>query len=422
MSERKIFVYVDIGETSHQVGTLWTHLRNGKESASFEYTKTWLENPQRFSLEPALLAAKGPYHSSQDQALFGAFGDSAPDRWGRMLMRRYERRRASEAGETPHSLSEADFLLLVDDETRLGALRFKTDVEGLFLAAPIEKRRVPPLVDLPRLLSAAAHMEEEKDSMDELRLLLAPGSSLGGARPKASIIDRDGSLAIAKFPSHDDELDIVRWEQVALSLAEQAGVEVAPHRIEIILGKPVLIVRRFDRGIGGRLGVSSPRIAFLSSLSMLNVRDGERRSYPEIMDAIRRCGAASQRDGVQLWRRIMFSVLINNVDDHLRNHGFLRAGMEGWVLSPAYDLNPVPLDMRPRMLSTAIVEGNFDADPDLVLSSCTCYGLSLKEAKNIALEVMRAVDQWRNVAQVNGIPNTQIERMASAFQKLKIGV
>jgi serine/threonine-protein kinase HipA len=327
-------------------------------------------------------------------------------------MRRNERRRAKDAGSLPRTLTEADFLLLVNDETRLGSLRFCVEEGGPFLAPNEAASRIPLLIDLPKLLSASARLEEESDDAEDLRLLLAPGSSLGGARPKAGIRDFDGRLAIAKFPSREDEIDVVRWEEVALSLAYRAGIRVPLHRVEIVLGKPVLVVRRFDRE-----GSADHRIPFLSAMSMLDARDGERRSYPEIMDALRRYGAFPERDGRELWRRMLFSVFINNVDDHLRNHGFLHYGSEGWILSPAYDLNPVPLDIKARVLSTAIVADESAADPELAFSTCGYYGLSLKEAKSISQELAQALRSWRALAQDAGIPKSQVERMSSAFSK-----
>jgi serine/threonine-protein kinase HipA len=264
--------------------------------------------------------------------MFGAIGDSAPDRWGRVLMRRAERRRAERLGQTPRTLREIDYLLLVNDEARQGALRFAENMGGPFLA-PNDQAGVPPLVDLPRLLNASARVIDENEDDEDLRLLIAPGSSLGGARPKASIRDRDSSLAIGKFPHKDDEWDTVLWEAVSLTLAENAGIDVPKWRLELVEEKPVLLSTRFDRSTNGR-------ILFLSALSMLGARDQETHSYLEIVDALRQHGAQPIDDMHELWRRIVFTVLISNVDDHLRNHGFLYTGSDGWALSPAYDLNP----------------------------------------------------------------------------------
>ena len=203
--DREALVYVDLDGVPHLMGRLWARTRKNKESATFEYDKTWLENPARFSLEPALQVGPGPFHTPADTPMFGAIGDSAPDRWGRALMRRMERRRAEREGGAPRTLQEIDFLLLVDDEARQGALRFAEKEGGPFLREKGVKR-IPPLIELPKLLSAAEHVMEEKDTEEELRMLFAPGSSLGGARPKASVREKDGPLAIAKFPRKDDEI------------------------------------------------------------------------------------------------------------------------------------------------------------------------------------------------------------------------
>jgi len=249
--------------------------------------------------------------------------------------------------------------MLVDDEARQGALRF-ADKEGGPFVREEGVKRIPPLIELPRLLSAAEHVMEEKDTEEELRMLFAPGSSLGGARPKASVREKDGHLAIAKFPRKDDEINTVVWEAVALSLAQKSGIPVPKFRVENIAGKSVLLLRRFDRD-GER------RIPFLSAMSMLGSKDKETRSYLEIVDALRQHGAAPQADMEALWRRLVFNILISNTDDHLRNHGFLYEGQAGWRLSPAYDLNPVPTDIKPRILSTAINEDDNTASLALAI-------------------------------------------------------
>jgi serine/threonine-protein kinase HipA len=223
-------VYVDVDGQPTLVGRLWARTRRGRDSASFEYDEGWLAHAQRFALDPALTLGAGPFHTAADKPMFGAFGDSAPDRWGRALMRRAERREAERSGKTPSTLREIDYLLRVNDEARLGALRFAQTPDGPFLASDKEKS-IPPLVELPRLLSAAEHVTGDSDSDEDLRLLLAPGSSLGGARPKASVRDKDGHLAIAKFPHKDDELDTVRWEAVALRLA--GSCKRAPHSFPV---------------------------------------------------------------------------------------------------------------------------------------------------------------------------------------------
>jgi serine/threonine-protein kinase HipA len=408
MMEKDFFVYVDLGGVPHLVGRLWTRVRKNKEGASFEYNDAWLKHPNNFSLEPALKLGPGPFHTVADMPMFGAIGDSAPDRWGRALMRRMERRRAEREGQAPRTLFEMDYLLLVDDEARAGALRFAETEGGPFLRQE-DAKRIPPLLELPKLLSAAEHVMDETDTEEDLRLLFAPGSSLGGARPKASVREKDGHLAIAKFPRRDDEISTVLWEAVALALAKKAGIPVPAARVETVGKKPVLLLRRFDRDGKGR-------IPSLSAMSMLGAKDNETHSYLEIVDALRQHGAAPKADMEVLWRRVVFNILISNTDDHLRNHGFLYEGSDGWRLSPAYDLNPVPTDMKPRILSTAINEDDSTASLALAMSVAKYFELDVAKAGEIAKQVGRSVSKWRNEAARHGISKSEIDRMASAFE------
>lgn len=351
-------------------------------------------------------AGHGTLHAHSEKVLYGALGDSAPDRWGRMLIRRAERRKAEQEGRTPRSLFEVDYLLMINDETRAGALRFKELEKGPVLSSG--RARVPPLVTLPKLLAATENFETDEETDADLKLLLIPGSSLGGARPKASVLDKDKQLLIAKFPQKSDEYNIVIWEAVALSLAHGAGITIPEYRIETVLNKPVLLLQRFDR-------LNNIRIPFLSALSMLTAKDNEMHSYLEIVDAIRRHGEKPIQDIHELWRRIIFNVMIYNTDDHLRNHGFLY-GQGGWRLSPAYDLNPCPLDIRPRILSTAIDIDEATGTIELAMSVIDYFGLSLTQAKTIVPEVAASVSKWRKQAKQYGISNQEIERMASAFE------
>ena len=406
--EPETLVYVDVRGVPLLAGRLWAHARRGKESTTFEYDRSWLERAERFSLEPALKLGPGPFHTPASKPLFGAIGDSAPDRWGRALMRRAERKRAERARETPRSLREIDYLLMVDDEARQGALRFSEREGGPFLA-PHEASGIPSLIELPRLLSAAERVASESESDEDLRLLLAPGSSLGGARPKASVRDKDGGLAIAKFPHKDDEIKTVLWEAVALTLAAKAGLSVPTWRVERVADRSVLILRRFDREGG-------VRVPFLSAMSMLEASDHETRSYLEFVDLLRQHGAAAKKDMRALWRRIVFSVLISNTDDHLRNHGFLYEGPEGWRLAPAYDLNPMPTDIKPRVLATAIDLDDGSASLDLAMRVAEYFELDDGKARSIAGEVGKAVGTWREEAGRQGLSRAEIDRMASAFE------
>jgi serine/threonine-protein kinase HipA len=236
-----------------------------------------------------------------------------------------------------------------------------------------------------------------------------PNSSLGGARPKASVRDRDGALVIAKFPHKDDEFNTVAWEAVALSLAAKARIATAPSQFEQIAEKPVLLLRRFDRD-------GATRIPFLSAMSMLGAKDNETHSYLEIVDALRQSGARPKEDMHELWRRIVFTIMISNSDDHMRNHGFLYVGADGWVLSPAYDLNPVPVDIKPRVLSTAIDLDDQTASLDVALSVADYFELKPAQARRIAEEVAVSVSGWREEAGRVGLTARECDRMASAFE------
>ncbi|MDQ7020160.1 MAG: HipA domain-containing protein, partial [Robiginitomaculum sp.] len=307
------------------------------------------------------------------------------------------------------TLGEIDYLLGVHDEARQGALRFSEEISGPYLT-PKGKTTIPPLIDLPRLLSATERFLDNDETAEDLRLLLVPGSSLGGARPKATLRDKDGSLAIVKFPRKDDEFNIVVWEAVALRLAKQAGINVPEWRLEVILEKPVLIMRRFDRD-------GDKRVPFLSAMSMLDAKDNEQRSYLEIAYALVQSGGNPNADMAELWRRIVFSILISNTDDHLRNHGFIyECNTRGWRLSPAYDMNPTPAEIKPRILSTAIDFEDSTASLDIALSVIDTFRLSKTEAHNIIKEVYAAVKQWRKVAKGFGLSKREIDRMASAFE------
>lgn len=263
--EQAIFVYVDLDGMPIKVGQLWSHYRNGRESMSFEYDRAWLNHPKRFSFDPALKLVAGSFHASADKPLFGAIDDSAPDRWGRLLMRRFERKNAEHEKRTARALKEIDFLLMVDDEGRQGALRFKKKDQEEYLTT-YDKNHIPPLVTVGKLLIAANNVLQESDSEEDLRLLFAPGSSLGGARPKAFVKDIDGHLAIAKFSRKDDEMDIIAWEAVALSLADKAGIKLPEWRLEPVGRKHILLSRRFDRK-------KNIRIPFLSAMSVLAAKD-----------------------------------------------------------------------------------------------------------------------------------------------------
>lgn len=405
MTDKQLQVYVDLDGKPQLVGRLWARSRKGRESATFEYDASWLKHPSRFALEPALVLSHGQHHTAAGRRLFGAIGDSAPDRWGRLLIQRDERRKAREANREPRTLNEVDYLIAVGDIARQGALRFAETEGGTFVAGNVQ---IPPLVRLSALLNASLHITADGGSDEDLKLLLAPGSSLGGARPKASVLDKDGALSIAKFPQHGDLIPTIEWEAVALTLAAKAGIPAPVWRMEQVAGRHVLLLRRFDRANGRR-------IPFLSAMSMLDAGDNEPRSYLEIADALRRYGAKPEEDCAQLWRRVVLNILISNSDDHLRNHGFLYEP-GGWRLAPAYDLNPVPVDIKPRVLTTTIDEADGTASLDLAYQVAEHFGLKSDKARAITKEVGAAVQNWRHIAKTLSLSANDIDRMASAFE------
>lgn len=402
-----IEVHIDLAGQPRRVGTLRRTARRGGESVVFEYHADWLSDPNRFSLEPAMAVGPGPFVPAAGQSFFGSIGDSAPDTWGRRLMQRAERRRAELEGRPVRTLAEADYLLGVSDVSRLGALRFREEGQEAFQAPTAAG--VPGLVELGRLMSVTDRVLRDEDTDEDLQLIFAPGSSLGGARPKASVIDQHGLLAIAKFPKETDDYSVERWEAIALDLAQLAGIRTPKHELLEVGGRAVLLSRRFDR-------TAATRLPFLSALSMMGLKDGERGSYPELVDVLNQNGARAREDAAELYRRMTFNVLVSNVDDHLRNHGFLWLGPAGWTLSPAYDLNPTPADVRPRILTTNIDIDDGACDLDLVLSVAGYFGLSQATAKVIVSEVGRAVATWRQIAETAGARPAEIRRMASAFQ------
>jgi len=407
MADRRVEVFVQIEGEDRRAGELWSHRRRGRESATFSYAIEYLEDPAAFELDPALPLVDGLQQTPEGRAIFGAFSDCAPDRWGRRLIGRALRRRAQQAEQTERSLGEIDYLLGARDDMRQGALRFRDPESDAFLAA--EDDGVPALVGLPALLASSEREEREEEDDEDLRALLKGGSSLGGARPKAHVIDENGGPAIAKFPKPaTDEWDVMRWEAVALQLAELAGIEVPPHRLITVGKRPVLILDRFDRR-------AKQRIPYASAMTMLEASDGDSGSYLEIADVIETRSPSAGNDLAQLWRRIAFSILISNTDDHLRNHGFLRLSTAGWSLSPAFDLNPDP-DPGPRHLNTAIDFHETEARIETLLGVAREFRLDDEGAEQILNEVGEATSTWRQVAATQGLSSGAIEAMAPAFE------
>jgi len=406
MTDLSVEVVVQMrGEDVH-TGTLWAHRRRGAESATFIYRDDYLARPGAYELDPSLPLHTGQHQTPGARATFGAFSDCAPDGWGRRLIARNERARTKRTGGAERGFGEMEYLLGARDDARQGALRFRTAPDAPFLAQ--ESQGVPPLIQLPTLLGAADRLDRDEAGEEELQILLRGGSSLGGARPKAHVIDGDGNLAIAKFPSpSNDQWDVIRWEAVALQLACEAGIRVPRWSLEVVDDKPVLLVSRFDRNDDWRIG-------YVSAMTMLELDDGDHGSYLDIGEAIERSSPQTGDDLRELWRRIVFTVLISNTDNHLRNHGFLRTGREGWTLSPAFDLNPNP-DPGRAALSTSITGADDDASLESALEIAGVFGLRPPETDTILAEVRAATTKWRVVAKALGIPSPEIDRMAPAF-------
>lgn len=405
----ELLVYLDWQGATVRLGTLWAR-GQGRGSASFAYDPSWLARRDKFAVDPELPVGPGQFHTQRP--IFNAFSDSAPDRWGQTLLRRQERQRAKAAGHAPRTLLAGDLVLGVADSGRHGAFRFKTASSGEFLAPSAQP--IPPVLALGKLQAAAGRFVRDRDTDADLALLLAPGTSLGGARPKATVVDRDGSLWMAKFARSDDAWPVIPWEATALVLAAQAGIVVAPSRLQVVAKQPILLTRRFDRHPLGEVGAPQQRVPFCSALTAVAATDGQPHSYLEILDVIRRDGAEPAQDAAQLWRRMVLNVLISNTDDHMRNHGLLRT-VHGWRLAPAYDMNPIPVDVRPRVHALALDADDPTASLDALLRVAPRFGLRAAASRQIVGEVADAVAQWPRAAARFGLSAAAIERMESAF-------
>ena len=402
-------------EATTQVGALHAMPGRGREIFSFEYDPQWLQQPDCRSLDPALMLFSGPQYPASDRHNFGAFLDSCPDRWGRVLLKRREAQAAREEGRATRELRESDFLLGVYDGYRMGGLRFKAEPGGPFLDDN-KAFAAPPWTSLRELEQASLKIEQPGSEQQEgyaqwLRLLLAPGGSLGGARPKAAVTDPAGQLWIAKFPSQRDESDIGAWESVAHTLATRAGIRTTEAMCRRFTSeRHTFLTRRFDRNATGE------RVHFASAMTLLGRTDGDDystgASYLELAELLIQQGVRTEEDLHELWRRIAFSVCISNVDDHLRNHGFLLEP-GGWALSPAYDLNPVPYG---EGLKLNISEADNSQDLELMREVAPYFRMKPGRADEVLLEVVSAVRTWRTVAAGMGLGAREQEEMAGAFR------
>lgn len=409
-----IEVHIDAYGERRKAGTLRRHSGSGRERVTYVHDTGWLKSAEAFQFDPTLPLRRGTLHPGANKAMFGTLGDSAPDTWGRSLMRRRERRAAEIEGRQVRTLQEVDYLLGVSDDTRLGAIRFLVD--GVFQSP--QATGIPSTVALGDLLLATQRIERGEETDADLMMIFAPGSSLGGARPKASVHDQYGNLSIAKFPRERDDYSIERWEAIVMDMAQAAGIDIAQHQLVQAAGQTVFMSRRFDRihSEGGH----DHRIPFMSAMAVTEHNDGDDTcSYLEILEAINTRGSEPARDRAELFRRIAFTILISNTDDHFRNHGFLWSGKKGWRLSPAYDLNPMP--NSPRILSTRIDYDDATASIEL-LRSVAEFFVAMNDADRIVDECKEVVKRWRDYASARGASGAEIRGMQSAFEHEETGV
>ncbi len=411
-NQKTILVYDDFSaESPVLLGKLYVDAIKGGETYSFEYDNEWLKNTRlTVTVDPDLMPYGGRQYPN-GRTIFGIFADASPDRWGRVLMMKRERILAEKEARKPRKLYDSDFLLGVYDETRMGGIRFKLDPEGRFLSDDKETA-APPWTSLRSLEEASRNFENDSEVLSErwLNQLIRPGSSLGGARPKATVVDPSGQLWIAKFPSKNDDNNTGAWEKVVHDLARLCELNVPESKLETFskLGS-TFIVKRFDRE-------GEKRIHFASAMTLLGKEDGasaaDGSSYLDLVSFIKSYGSDPKSDLVELWKRIVFNMLVSNTDDHLRNHAFILT-RNGWKLSPLYDVNPVPYGDE---LSLNVNDDDNRISISLAIETAKQFGIQQKEAQLVAENMMEIVrDNWEKIAVKYGISRGKIEDMRPAF-------
>lgn len=412
VNQKTIFVYDDFSTNQPiLMGKLYVNIIKGGETYSFEYDTDWLKRTRlSLTLDPDLMPYSGRQYPT-GKNIFGLFADASPDRWGRILMNKRERILAEKEGRKPSKLHDSDYLLGVYDETRMGGIRFKSDPEGPFLSN--DKETVaPPWATLRTLEEASRNFENDETGLSEkwLNQLIKPGSSLGGARPKATVVDTRNQLWIAKFPSKNDENDTGAWEMVAHDMAALCGLNVPEAKLEKFstLGSTFLI-KRFDR-------IGSKRVHFASVMTLLGKTDGasadDGSSYLDIVALIKSYGAQPKNDLIELWKRIVFNMAVTNTDDHLRNHAFILTD-KGWILSPLYDVNPVPYGDE---LSLNVDAEDNSISIELAVQTAVRFGISKSDAETYVENILKIVrDNWEKLAIEYGLTRRQIEEMRPAF-------
>ena len=412
MNQKIIFVYDDFStDQPILMGNLYVNVIKGGETYSFEYNNDWLKKTRlALTLDPELMPYSGRQYPT-GKNIFGLFADASPDRWGRVLMNKRERILAEKEGRKPSKLHDSDYLLGVYDETRMGGIRFKSEPEGAFLSDDKETA-APPWATLRTLEEASRNFENDETGLSErwLNQLIKPGSSLGGARPKATVVDTKDQLWIAKFPSKNDENDTGAWEMVAHDLAALCGLNVPEAKLEKFspLGSTFLI-KRFDR-------LGSKRVHFASAMTLLGKTDGasaaDGSSYLDIAAFIKSYGAQPKKDLTELWKRIVFNMAVTNTDDHLRNHAFILKD-KGWILSPLYDVNPVPYGDE---LSLNVDEDDNSINIELAVQTAVRFGISKSDAEAYVEDILKIVrDNWEKSAAGYGLSRRQTEEMRPAF-------
>ncbi|HBJ88179.1 MAG TPA: type II toxin-antitoxin system HipA family toxin [Verrucomicrobiales bacterium] len=392
-------VHIDWQGVTSLVGRLHTPERG--LSASFEYATDWLSRADAFALDPTSLPLQRPAHHAS--VLHSVFQDAGPDRWGRLLIERAVRKKV--LSQKPWR--DLDYVLALDDVSRIGALRFREAGGDVFLSPGTGK--LPPIVRIGTLIQAADAIHHETETVADLRFLLAEGSPLGGARPKSAVLLKNGQLGIAKFPKPDDRRDIAAGEILALTLARQAGMTVADHQFLTAAGRSVSVITRFDRS-------GQQRLPFISAATLLGLSHDQSTAYTMIADAIRQHGDDVTRDLHEAWRRMVFGLLASNCDDHARNHGFLMLAPGRWSLSPAYDLNPVPEIERALLNKTAISEDHEEPSIELALRVAARFALKPAQAKGILREVLKTVQSWRETGKELRIQAKTLAAYESAFE------
>ena len=408
-NQKTIYVYENWTDKPSLLGWLYVQFIRGEETFSFEFNADFLKKYKKIYLDPQLYLYSGRQYSINKE-LFGIFMDSCPDRWGRMLLKRRENELAIIEQRQANTLFESDYLLGIDDYTRMGALRFSLKDNGDFLSS--NKLPVPPLTSIRELEQTSIDYEKDNSSKKWLELLVAPGSSLGGARPKGNVVDENKCLWIAKFPSKNDEYDVGAWEYVSNRLAQLCGIVIPEIQLmKLSKNGSTFLSKRFDR-------IGEKRIHYASAITLLGKTDGDsyNTSYLDIANFINQFGSNVKEDLLELWKRLVFNIIIHNTDDHLRNHGFLLSDT-GWKLSPVFDINP---NLDKNILSLNIIDNNNELSLKTALDTAYYYKIQYNEAKNVISNMIGVVSSnWRRIARDVGINQQSIKEMETIFDNIE---